>query len=210
MGSCRRSGVHQAGCAGFEYCSIKHLDVAHNTFASNAPSVLDKYRSLGLEVLNLNSCELDTVPGQLYGFQSLKVLNLGNNGLVELPECMSCLSRLECLLLQGNCFPKLPQVIQKLKNLWYLSLVACNYLEVPGYDTVSFFAKWPRLTAIWMWKTEGVDYQDYSKDALHQLLLKLKRKRHRPHLLYEGTDASTDLQATLGPNSLVTVDMMLP
>lgn len=45
----------------------------------------------------------------------------------------------------------LMQVIQKLKNLWYLSLVACNYLEVPGYDTVSFFAKWPRLTAIWMW-----------------------------------------------------------
>ncbi|KAL3145630.1 hypothetical protein ABBQ32_003174 [Trebouxia sp. C0010 RCD-2024] len=208
--SLRRSGVHQAGCAGFEYCSIKHLDVAHNTFASNAPAVLDKYRSLGLEVLNFNSCEMDTVPGQLYGFHSLKVLNLGNNGLVELPECVSCLLRLECLLLQGNCFPKLPQVIQKLKNLYCLSLVACNYLEVPGYDTVSFFAKWPRLTAIWMWKTEGVEYQDYSKDALHQLLLKLKRKRHRPHLLYEGTDASTDLQATLGPKSLVTVDIMLP
>lgn len=45
--------MHQAGCAGFEYCSIKHLDVAFNSFASNAPAVLDKYRSLGLEVGSL-------------------------------------------------------------------------------------------------------------------------------------------------------------
>lgn len=59
-------------------------------------------------------------------------------------------------------------------------------------------------------KTEGVDYQDYSKEALQQLLLKLKRKRHRPHLLYGSTDASTDLKMTLGANSLVTIDMMLP
>ena len=42
--------MHQVGCAGFEHCAIKHLDVAHNSFASNAPTVLDKYRLLGLEV----------------------------------------------------------------------------------------------------------------------------------------------------------------
>lgn len=42
--------MHQAGCAGLEYCSIKHLDVAYNAFAGNAADVLDKYRGLALEV----------------------------------------------------------------------------------------------------------------------------------------------------------------
>lgn len=46
-----------------------------------------------LQVLNLNSCELDTVPGQLYGFQSLKVLNLGklhDANLSSLAGRMNC------------------------------------------------------------------------------------------------------------------------
>ena len=42
--------MHHAGCAGFENCSIKRLDVAFNTFAGNAAEVLDKYRGLALEV----------------------------------------------------------------------------------------------------------------------------------------------------------------
>ena len=42
--------MHHAGSAGFEYCSIKHLDVAYNAFAGNAAEVLDKYRGLNLEV----------------------------------------------------------------------------------------------------------------------------------------------------------------
>ena len=37
-------------------------------------SIVDSYC---LQVLNLRSCELDTVSGHLYGFHNLKVLHLG-------------------------------------------------------------------------------------------------------------------------------------
>ena len=61
-------------------------------------------------MLNLNSCELDTLPTYIWGFGALKVLDLGNNGLVELPDSFTSMTSLECLNLQGNSFPKLPQV----------------------------------------------------------------------------------------------------
>ena len=56
-------------------------------------------------------------------------------------------------------------------------------------------------------------YQDYSKDALQQLRVKLKRKRHHPHLVYEQPNELSgvpNLQGTLGANASVSMaDMML-
>ena len=63
-----------------------------------------------MQVLNLNSCELDTLPAGVNAFTALKVLDLGNNGMVDLPDSLSSLLHLECLNVQGNCFPILPQV----------------------------------------------------------------------------------------------------
>ncbi|KAL0044903.1 hypothetical protein WJX82_001740 [Trebouxia sp. C0006] len=185
----RKSNVHVLG-VGLINCTIKQLDVSHNAFAGNAPGLLDKYHHLGLEVLNLNSCQLDTLPAAINAFTALKVLDLGFNGMVDLPDSMANLTHLECLNLQGNCFPILPQALQRLKSLCCLSLVACNYLEIPCWDAIAFFAKWPRLRTIWMWKTDGVEYQSYSKAALQQLKTKLKRKRTRDSTLcYERQDA---------------------
>jgi len=63
-----------------------------------------------VQVLNLNLCQLDTLPVGINAFTALKVLDLGFNGMVDLPDSMSSLTHLECLNLQGNCFPILPQV----------------------------------------------------------------------------------------------------
>jgi len=63
-----------------------------------------------VQVLNLNSCQLDTLPAAINAFTALKVLDLGFNGMVDLPDSMANLTHLECLNLQGNCFPILPQV----------------------------------------------------------------------------------------------------
>ena len=41
--------MHVLG-VGLTNCTIKQLDVSHNAFAGNAPSQLDKYQHLGLEV----------------------------------------------------------------------------------------------------------------------------------------------------------------
>ena len=65
---------------------------------------------LCVQVLNLNSCQLDTLPAGINAFTALKVLDLGHNGMVDLPDSLTSLSHLECLNLQGNCFPILPQV----------------------------------------------------------------------------------------------------
>lgn len=57
-------------------------------------------------------------------------------------------------------------------------------------------------------KTEGVDYQNYSQDALQQLQVKLKRKRHRPHLVYDEPGVlfgRADLQGMLGANASVSI-----
>ena len=57
-------------------------------------------------------------------------------------------------------------------------------------------------------KTEGVDYQNYSQDALQQLQAKLKRKRHRPHLVYDEPGLVLDrgvLQGMLGANASVSI-----
>ncbi|DBA70125.1 TPA: hypothetical protein ACH3X2_012283 [Trebouxia sp. C0005] len=191
--SLRKSGVHVLG-VGLTNCTIKQLDVSHNAFAGNAPGLIDKYQHLGLEVLNLNSCALDTLPAGINAFTALKVLDLGYNGMVDLPDSMSSLTHLECLNLQGNCFPILPQAVQKLKSLCCLSLVACNYLEIPCWDAVAFFAKWPRLRTIWMWKTDGVEYQNYSKAALQQLKTKLKRKRTRDSTLCYEMQGAPDMR----------------
>lgn len=41
--------MHVLG-VGLTNCTIKQLDVSHNAFAGNAPTLLDKYQHLGLEV----------------------------------------------------------------------------------------------------------------------------------------------------------------
>ena len=54
-------------------------------------------------------------------------------------------------------------------------------------------------------KTDGVDYQDYSKAALQQLRLKLKRKRRGVSLLYDGTDVPERPHVMQGATSSLTL-----
>ena len=51
LACCRKSGVHQLG-GGLANCTIKDLDVSHNSFVGNVANVLDTYQHLSLEVCN--------------------------------------------------------------------------------------------------------------------------------------------------------------
>ena len=54
-------------------------------------------------------------------------------------------------------------------------------------------------------KTDGVDYQDYTKAALLQLRLKLKRKRRGVSLLYEGSDVPKHPHTMQGASTSLTL-----
>ncbi|HOP64076.1 MAG TPA: leucine-rich repeat domain-containing protein [Spirochaetota bacterium] len=70
-----------------------------------------------VEVLFLNSRELNEVPGEVQNLKNLRVLHLGFNRLSDLPPWINKLERLEWIGLGGNRFEEVPEELLTLPRM---------------------------------------------------------------------------------------------
>lgn len=108
-----------------------------------------------INYINLDSCELTSVPEEVFKFSNLSALSLDNNYLTTLPNSiinlhnlkrlylsnnkikilpsnMGCLTSLESIYLSYNQIESLPLSFENLKNLRSLYLKNNNLKTIPG------------------------------------------------------------------------------
>lgn len=95
-----KSGIEELPETIGELKNLKHLVMSENPELKKLPSSLCKL--FNLEILNLRSCSISTIPDQIDNLQLLKFLDLSNNDIGWLPESLKYLENLEDLHLNLN------------------------------------------------------------------------------------------------------------
>jgi Leucine-rich repeat (LRR) protein len=85
-----------------------------------------------LEVLELWSNELKSLPATFQNLTQLEYLNLRNNSLTEIPEYFAGFKNLKSLNLQFNKIKQLPAFLFDLDKLEYLNIATCGLTEIPA------------------------------------------------------------------------------
>jgi Leucine-rich repeat (LRR) protein len=102
-----------------------------------------------LEVLELNSLNIEMIPSEVWMMTKLRHLSLYDNKLSFIPSELSCLSNLTHLNLSSNQITHLSNQINKLTQLQYLNL-SCNRLtEFP--DDISSLL---HLSGLWIYNNK--------------------------------------------------------
>lgn len=102
-----------------------------------------------LEVLVLDSLDLDQIPEELNAFTNLKQISLGYNPSLSLVKIIPTLEKmpLEFLNLKGNQLTRLPEAITRLKTLKDLNL---SYNELRDEQSYTYLGAIPNLYSLWL------------------------------------------------------------
>ena len=92
--------------------------------------LLDEHRNV--TQLNLNGCQLSSIPKSLLMLKNLEVLGLKDNNLTELPDSFHTLQKLTVVTLENNQLRKLPISFDRLEKLTRLNLSGNNLNEFPS------------------------------------------------------------------------------
>jgi hypothetical protein len=87
---------------------------------------------------NLELCNIDQIPEEVFLFKNLKILKITKSNLSSIPEGIAALKNLECLILSDNQFKTVPSVIGKLPRLKELDLTSNKITEI-SKDALSLF-----------------------------------------------------------------------
>ncbi|OLS16529.1 MAG: hypothetical protein HeimC3_53710 [Candidatus Heimdallarchaeota archaeon LC_3] len=86
---------------------------------------------VNLEILSIESTELNELPGNLSNLRKLKILYLSDNNLNNLPKSIGELEKLEKIGLSGNKLSNFPKSFFNLTALKSLSMARNNFSELP-------------------------------------------------------------------------------
>ena len=127
--------------------SKKKVDLSGKDLLNEDFSLFD---SEILEILILDSCNLNELPSVLQSFSNLRHLSLRYNENLDLLQAVSILEKLEKLTflnLSNNDIINIPQSFSKLKNLTGLRL-SFNNIEIE--NTAAILSKMPKLRRLWI------------------------------------------------------------
>ncbi|MCD6068313.1 MAG: leucine-rich repeat-containing protein 47-like [Bacteroidetes bacterium] len=83
----------------------------------------DKLNELShLKYLDLDACELTSVPVSILGLKQLEFLNVSMNFISGLPDNIGEMTSLKEIDLTNNCFAEIPKQIAEVKGLLYLDM----------------------------------------------------------------------------------------
>ncbi|NEP81305.1 MAG: GTPase [Okeania sp. SIO3B3] len=116
---------------------LKKLDLSRNIFGIDDEILTEiityilELKLLELEILNLSSNQLTTLPELITKFTNLTTLDLSSNQLTILPKSISKFTNLTTLDLRGNQLTTLPESIGKFSNLNTLDLRGNQLTTLP-------------------------------------------------------------------------------
>ncbi|MDE5086708.1 MAG: leucine-rich repeat domain-containing protein, partial [Trichodesmium sp. St16_bin2-tuft] len=114
---------------------LKELDLSSSYINKDNIKLADFFSALWdleqLEILNLSSNQLTSLPESISKLSNLTVLNLSYNQLTSLPESIGELSNLTDLDLSCNQLKSLPESISELSNLTELGLSSNQLISLP-------------------------------------------------------------------------------
>ncbi len=123
---------HRAGKSSYlvQLKNSKDLDFTNGVIGlNNFWDFVESKKISYIKHINLDACELTTIPHPILKLKYFETLSLDHNYLTSIPEELSNMTYLECLYMDYNCITKIHPSIRKLSNLKYLC-VNNNNLEL--------------------------------------------------------------------------------
>eukprot|EP00941_MAST-03F_sp_MAST-3F-sp1_P000784 g784.t1 len=105
--------------------SVLELDLADKIMGSSLPPHITQLKFL--QNLNVEGCNLDTIPVEMGKMYNLQALNLNRNNIKKLPSSCILLTSLKVLSMRKNNLRDIPRIIFHINSLIELD-VSYNYL----------------------------------------------------------------------------------
>ena len=147
----RQQGITQLDPMIIRYKNLTYLDISGtadstNNF-TNFPEIIYYFKKL--QYLDMNYCQIDTIPDEIQQLENLKILSLENNNITELPDSLQKLENITQLRLNDNKFSDFPLVITKLKKLRILGLHNNHITKLPKE-----IGNLNNLTLLYIWNNQ--------------------------------------------------------